>query len=131
MNEPPHDSGPPQAPYPGGYPPPYPMPYVIANPPANGLAIASMVLGITGLVILWIIGPILALVFGYIAKGQIDRSGGTQGGRGFAIAGIVLGWIGIVWGLLIVAFYVWFFSAFFGTQSEFFELYRNLPTPRP
>jgi Domain of unknown function (DUF4190) len=51
-----------------------------------------MVLGI-----LWIywIGSILALVFGYIAKSQIDRSGGTQSGRGMAIAGIVLGWIGV------------------------------------
>ena len=58
----------------------------------NGLAIAAMVLGI-----LWIywIGSILALVFGYVAKGQIDRSAGRQGGRGMAIAGIVLGWIGL------------------------------------
>jgi hypothetical protein len=66
----------------------------------NGLAIASLVLGI-----LWIywIGSILALVFGYVAKGQIDRSAGRQGGRGLAIAGIVLGWIGVgVAALLIV-----------------------------
>jgi hypothetical protein len=51
-----------------------------------------MVLGI-----LWIywVGSILALVFGYVAKGQIDRSAGRQGGRGMAIAGIVLGWIGV------------------------------------
>jgi hypothetical protein len=51
-----------------------------------------MVLGI-----LWIywIGSVLALVFGYVAKGQIDRSAGRQGGRGMAIAGIVLGWIGL------------------------------------
>jgi hypothetical protein len=51
-------------------------------------AIASMVLGI-----LWIcwIGSILALVFGYMAKNQIDASGGLEGGRGMAVAGIVLG----------------------------------------
>ena len=42
-----------------------------------------------------VIGTVLALVFGYIAKRQIDESGGTQGGRGMAIAGIVLGWIGV------------------------------------
>jgi hypothetical protein len=34
-------------------------------------------------------------VFGYIGKSQIDKSGGTQDGRGLAIAGIVLGWIGV------------------------------------
>ena len=58
----------------------------------NGLAIASMVLGI-----LWLywIGSILALVFGYVAKSQIKRSNGAQTGRGMAIAGIVLGWVGV------------------------------------
>ena len=51
-----------------------------------------MVLGI-----LWLywIGSVLALVFGYMAKSQIDTSGGRQAGRGMAIAGIVLGWIGV------------------------------------
>ena len=65
----------------------------------NGLAIASMVLGI-----LWIywIGSILALVFGYVAKGQIDRAAGRQTGRGMAIAGIVLGWIGVAALALVV-----------------------------
>jgi len=63
-----------------------------AQKSTNGLAIASMVLGIVW--IYWI-GSILALIFGYIAKGQIDGSQGRQGGRGMAIAGIVLGWVGI------------------------------------
>ena len=51
-----------------------------------------MVLGI-----LWLywIGSILALVFGYVAKSQIKRSNGAQTGRGMAIAGIVLGWVGV------------------------------------
>ena len=69
----------------------------------NGLAIASMVLGILWL---WWIGSILALIFGYVAKSQIDQSGGRQAGRGMAIAGIVLGWIGVgfmVLGLIIGA----------------------------
>jgi hypothetical protein len=67
----------------------------------NGLAIASMVLGI-----LWLywIGSILALVFGYVAKSQIKRSNGAQTGRGMAIAGIVLGWVGV--GLLAIVILV-------------------------
>jgi hypothetical protein len=67
----------------------------------NGLAIASMVLGI-----LWVywIGSILALVFGYVAKGQINASGGQQGGKGMAIAGIVLGWVGV--GILCISIVV-------------------------
>jgi hypothetical protein len=64
----------------------------------NGLAIASLVLGI---VWLWWLGSILALVFGYIARRQIARSNHEQTGRGLATAGIVLGWVGI--GLPILA----------------------------
>lgn len=58
----------------------------------SGFAVASLVLGI-----LWVmgLGSILALVFGYIAKGQIDASGGRQTGRGMAVAGVVLGWVGV------------------------------------
>lgn len=64
----------------------------------NGFAIASLVLGI-----LWLywLGSILALIFGYVAKSQIDQSGGRQSGRGMAIAGIVLGWIGV--GIFFIA----------------------------
>jgi hypothetical protein len=60
-----------------------------------------MVLGIAQ-IFLCIIGGILALVFGYIARRQIDESGGTQGGRGMAIAGIILGWIGIGLGIAYI-----------------------------
>jgi len=69
----------------------------------NGLAIASLVLGIV-----WIygIGSILALVFGYQAKKQIDASGGRESGRGMAIAGIVLGWIGVGLLVLVIIFAV-------------------------
>jgi hypothetical protein len=72
-----------------------------AAPPrtTNGLAIAAMVLGIVW--IYWI-GSILALIFGYIAKGQINRSDGRQGGKGMAIAGIVLGWVGIGFLVLMI-----------------------------
>jgi uncharacterized protein DUF4190 len=64
----------------------------VQQPMTNGLAVASLVLGI-----IWIywIGSILALIFGYNAKGQIDRSNGMQSGRGLAVAGIVLGWVGV------------------------------------
>jgi hypothetical protein len=65
---------------------------VVQQKTTNGMAIASMVLGI-----LWLywIGSVLALIFGYAAKKQIAESRGTQGGEGMATAGIVLGWIGV------------------------------------
>lgn len=47
--------------------------------------------------ILWLywVGSILALVFGYLARRQIAQRQGVQGGRGLATAGIVLGWVGV------------------------------------
>ena len=79
----------PQAPY-------YPQQPLAAARPTNGFAIASMVLGI-----IWIywIGSILALVFGYVAKSQIRARG--ESGDGMATAGIVLGWVGV--GILLTA----------------------------
>jgi Domain of unknown function (DUF4190) len=38
---------------------------------------------------------VLALIFGSIARQQIARHQGMQDGRGMATAGIVLGWIGV------------------------------------
>jgi mono/diheme cytochrome c family protein len=61
-------------------------------PTINGLAVASLVLGILWL--MWV-GSILALIFGYVGKNQIDKSPHTEGGRGLAVAGIVLGWVGV------------------------------------
>jgi hypothetical protein len=64
----------------------------------NGSAIAAVLLGA-----LWLagIGSVFALVFGYRARREINRSDGTQKGSGLATAGILLGWIGII-GLAVV-----------------------------
>jgi hypothetical protein len=61
------------------------------------MAIASLALGI-----LWIfgLGSLLALILGVMAKNQIDASNGTESGRGMAVAGIILGIIGVV-GLVV------------------------------
>ena len=75
----------------GGYPL-YPSPYGYPQPRStNGLAIASLVLGI-----LWIywIGSILAVIFGHVALSQIKKDPSSVG-RGLAIAGLVLGYIGV------------------------------------
>jgi Domain of unknown function (DUF4190)/Domain of unknown function (DUF1707) len=64
--------------------------FVRTSAPTNGLAIASLVLG---LLWMWWMGSVLAVVFGHIALKQIARSG--QSGRGLALAGVVLGYIGL------------------------------------
>jgi hypothetical protein len=83
-------------------PPPGTQAYQGAYPKTNGYALASLILGIAGFIVLPLLGAILALVFGYIAKGQIDRSGGAEEGRGMAVAGIILGWIGVAFAILVL-----------------------------
>jgi hypothetical protein len=63
--------------------------------PTNGMAIASLVFGVLG-------GVLLAVVFGLVALSQIRRRGGR--GRGMAIAGLVLSacWT-VVIALVVVA----------------------------
>lgn len=63
-----------------------------------------MVLGIV-----WVfgIGSILAVIFGFVARKQIKDSGGRQSGSGMALAGIILGFVGvaslILWIVLVIA----------------------------
>ena len=76
-----------------------------AAPTTSGLAIASL---ITGLFFWCFVVPgIVSIVLGYVALEQISDSGGRKKGRGLAIAGIVLGWVGLaVAGALVVLWFV-------------------------
>ncbi len=78
----------------------------------NGFAITSMIMGILGFVVLYGLGSILALVFGYIAKSQIKKSPTPQEGSSYATAGIVMGWIGIALGILLIVGIILFALAF-------------------
>lgn len=78
-----------------------PNPYV--NVKTNGLAVASLILGILNYVLCCFILSPVALILGIIAKNQINNSAGFQKGDGMAIAGIILGIVGI---LIIIAFIV-------------------------
>jgi len=54
--------------------------------PTNGMAIASLVLGVVGM-------SLLAVIFGHISRSTIRRTG--EAGDGMAVAGLVLGYIGL------------------------------------
>ena len=66
--------------------------------PTNGLAVASLVCGLVGLFLVPVLAPLLAVIFGHIARGQI-RNSGAQGG-GMAVAGLVMGYIGLAFALI-------------------------------
>ena len=111
-----------QGPPGGGQPPPpppnYPPPgygYGQPSPGYNGLAIASMILGI-----MWLygVGAILAVIFALIAKRQI-RERGERGGA-MATAGLVLGIIGIV-GIILLVVLIVAFGDDIEDEDDFFD----------
>ncbi len=59
--------------------------------PTDGKATASLVLGIVSVMCFIPFTGIAAIIFGFLARRDINRSGGALGGGGMAIAGIVIG----------------------------------------
>jgi len=99
---------PPYTPY-QGYPPPPPAPQGYpyypgpVAPTTNGWAIASLILSISGFVLLGIVGSILGVIFGHIAQNQIKRAVPPEEGSGLATAGLIMGYIGIGINVLLIA----------------------------
>ncbi|MEU0520602.1 DUF4190 domain-containing protein [Streptosporangium sp. NPDC006007] len=79
----------------GGYPHYAPPP---PPPRTSGLAVASMILGI-----FWMFGlaSLLAVIFGHVAISNIRTT--RAKGKGMAITGVTLGYVGLVMMLLFVA----------------------------
>lgn len=120
MTEYPPGYPPPGFPPPSGYPAPpsgYPAPPPVGYPPVgygyvappsattNSMAIGALVSGLLGWVICGI-GSVVGVVLGIIALRQIKQTG--QGGRGLAMAGIIVGGIGTAVGVGVVLFYLYF-----------------------
>jgi hypothetical protein len=76
-----------------GYMPPYPGPMA---PSTSGWAIASLILAIGGWTFLPLLGAIGGVVTGHIALHEIASSDGHVEGRGFAVAGLVIGYASLV-----------------------------------
>ncbi|MER6998004.1 DUF4190 domain-containing protein [Streptomyces sp. NPDC000410] len=78
--------------------------------PANGMGITAMVVGIVAVVGfcfygLGVVLGILALIFGFLGRGKAKRGEATNGGM--ALAGIILGAIGIVISGAFLGFLIW------------------------
>jgi hypothetical protein len=80
-----------------------------APSPTNGMAVASLVCSCVGIIpFLFGIPCILGVIFGFVARGQIRRTNGMQGGSGLALAGIIVGFSLIALFILGVALIVAF-----------------------
>ena len=70
----------------------------------TGNAVASLIFGILGLVFCPIVCSVLALVFGYKSRNLREPA------EGMATAGIILGWVGLAFGILGVIVWILIFA---------------------
>ncbi|WOQ68468.1 DUF4190 domain-containing protein [Microbacterium limosum] len=96
--------------------PPYPDTPGYGGSPAaqtNTLAVVSLVSAIVGMLLVPLIGSIVAVITGHMSLGQLKTSG--EQGHGLALAGTIIGWVGIgaaVLGIILLAIFLpLFFTA--------------------
>lgn len=70
--------------------------------PTSPLALASLIAGILGFTAFPVVGMLVALITGYMARQETRAVPPTASGDGLATAGIVMGWIQAA--LIVVAF---------------------------
>jgi hypothetical protein len=86
------------------------------QPANNGMAIASLITGITSVPLALCcigLGPLVGVVgviLGFVARNQINRSAGAQTGSGLALGGLICGGIGILIGAIFVVAEIIFFG---------------------
>lgn len=109
----PQYAGPPQH----AAPPQYPGVYAV-KAPTLGVTVTAMCLGIAAVAIGWLVPGlsillgIPAVVCGHVGMHKLAKAPEPRSGRGFAIAGLVTGYVGIVLGLAYAAFIFFFIAAF-------------------
>ncbi|KAF1702245.1 DUF4190 domain-containing protein [Pseudoxanthomonas suwonensis] len=70
------------------------------NPKTSPLAITSLVTGLLGWTLMPVLGSLVAIVTGHMARAEIRRSAGALDGDGLATVGLVLGWLPLMLGML-------------------------------
>lgn len=82
------------------------------------LAIISLIGGIAGWTLLPLLGSLVAIITGHMARAEIRREPGLQG-DGLAIAGLVMGWANVVIAVLTVLALLLFFGGLVGLAALF------------
>ncbi len=83
--------------------------------PTNTLAIVALISGIAGFTFVPLLGSIVAIITGHMAKRQVAETG--EQGRGMAVAGLVMGYAVVGLGLALLVFGV-LAAVLFSTSSS-------------
>ena len=93
----------------------------------SGMAIASFVLGIVGIISWWMGGfviSILAVIFGIIGLREVKRSPDQVTGYGLALAGFILGVVTLA--ISVIAMVFWWMFIWHMWKEIFQEIYRDI-----
>jgi hypothetical protein len=97
-------------------PPPY-SPAPVRG--TNTLAIASLISGIVGVFITILVPSVVAVVLGHVSLRQMRQTG--EKGNGFAMAGLILGYVIIVLSFVVVFLLAPAFNATFDITQTIFH----------
>jgi hypothetical protein len=81
---------------------PQPFPPSPTEPPKTSLAITSLVLGILSVACFSILAGIPAIITGHVARGRAKREPALHGGEGFALAGLIMGYVSIALAVVMI-----------------------------
>ena len=87
-----------------------------AQPKTNTLAIVSLIASISGFVILPFIGSVVGVITGHMSLNQLKTSG--EQGRGMALAGTIVGWVGLGLAILGIFAAIAFFAFLVAVYPE-------------
>jgi len=76
----------------------------------SSLAVVSLVSGILGWTLLPLIGSIVAIITGHMARGEIRRAPERMEGDGLAVGGLILGYTMLVLGTIGIVVALVFFG---------------------
>jgi hypothetical protein len=77
-----------------------PPPAFPATTQTNTMAVVSLATGIASWIVIPVVGGVVAVVTGHIARKEIRQSG--EQGDGFAVAGLVLGYLHLAAAALVI-----------------------------
>jgi hypothetical protein len=92
-----------------------------AVPRTEPLAIASIVCAVANFLGAFVVGAILAVVFGKMAEKNIAQNP-TLEGAALARTGIIVGWVGIALGVAFILLAVAFLGVFSSTSGDVIQV---------
>ena len=84
----------------------------------SSFAIVSLVSGILGWTLIPLLGCIVAIITGHMARAEIRRQPDLYQGDGLAVIGLVLGYVGIAMAVIAAAIFVLFFGGLVWLGSQ-------------